>query len=240
MKLMMRREVVMNKPVAIITARGGSKRIPRKNIRDFLGKPIIAYSIQTAIESGIFDDVIVSTDDNDIAEISIGYGANVPFFRSKENSDDFSDTSDVIREVILKLKDMGREYESICCIYPTAPFVTTKKLIESYGLLADSNAYNVVPMVPFSFPPQRGLVIENGFTKPTDYESINKRSQDLDTIFHDAGQFYWIKTEEFLRNPNILMNNTIAYPVPETEVQDIDNEEDWILAELKYKLMKEK
>lgn len=102
-----------------------------------------------------------------------------------------------MREVILKLKDTGREYESICCIYPTAPFITTKKLIESYGLLADNNAYNVVPIAPFSFPPKRGLVIENGFTKSTDFESINKRSQDLDTVFHDVGQFYWIKTGEF-------------------------------------------
>lgn len=230
----------MNKPIAIITARGGSKRIPRKNIRNFLGKPIIAYSIETAIESGIFDDVIVSTDDNEIAEISLRYGASIPFLRSKENSDDFADTSDVIREVLIKLKEMGREYESICCIYPTAPFVTSKKLIESHKLLSDRNVYNVVPMVSFSFPPQRGLVEKNGFMKPLDNNSINKRSQDLDTIFHDAGQFYWIKTEEFFKNSNILMNNTKLYPVPETEVQDIDNEEDWILAELKYKLMKER
>lgn len=230
----------MNKPIAIITARGGSKRIPRKNIRSFLGKPIISYSIETAINSHIFEDVIVSTDDREIADISRKYGANVPFMRSKENSTDYADTADVIREVLLELKKLGREYDNICCIYPTAPFITVEKLEKSFELLNNTGVYNVVPMVPFSFPPQRGMIIENGFAKPIDSIAIGERSQDLETIFHDAGQFYWIKTIEFLNNPDILMNHTAIFHVPETEVQDIDNEDDWIIAEIKYKLMKEK
>lgn len=228
----------MKKPIAIITARGGSKRIPRKNIRSFWGKPIISYSIETAIKSCIFEDVIVSTDDREIADISQKYGASVPFMRSKENSYDYADTSDVIREVLLELK--GREYDNICCIYPTAPFITVEKLKMSFEILNNKDVYNVVPMVPFSFPPQRGMIIENGFAKPLDSSSIDKRSQDLETIFHDAGKFYWIRTNEFLNNSVILANHTAIFNVPETEVQDIDNEDDWKIAEIKYKLMMER
>lgn len=227
------------KPIAIITARGGSKRIPKKNIKDFLGKPIIAYSIEAALASGIFDEVMVSTDSGEIAEIARKYGASVPFMRSDATSNDYADTSDVLFEVLDRYSDMGKKYSEFCCIYPTAPFITPNKLRESYKLLADKNVYNVVPMVPFSFPPQRGMYKKKGYAEPTDIELIEKRSQDLQIIYHDAGQFYWCKTEHFLMDGNMLYNNTAIYEVPETEVQDIDNEVDWKLAEIKYKFLGE-
>lgn len=225
------------KPIAIITARGGSKRIPKKNIKDFLGKPIIAYSIEAALKSEIFDDVMVSTDSEEIAEIARNYGASVPFIRSEATSNDYADTSDVLLEVLSKYKELGKDYKEFCCIYPTAPFITTKKLKDSYILLQEENTYNVVPMVAFSFPPQRGLVLRNGHTEPVDSVAIEKRSQDLEEVLHDSGQFYWCKTEEFYKNGNLLYNHTKPYIVPELEVQDIDNQSDWDLAELKYRKM---
>lgn len=225
------------KPIAIITARGGSKRIPKKNIKNFLGKPIIAYSIESALYSGIFDEVMVSTDSEEIAAIAKKYGASVPFMRSEATSNDYADTSDVLLEVINKYKESGKDYKEFCCIYPTAPFITEKKLIESYALLQDENVYNVVPMVAFSFPPQRGLVVRNGLTEPVDSVGIEQRSQDLEEVLHDSGQFYWCKTEEFCKNGNILYNHTKPYILPELEVQDIDNQSDWDLAEIKYKRM---
>lgn len=225
------------KPIAIITARGGSKRIPSKNIKDFCGKPIISYSIEAAINSGIFDEVMVSTDSDEIAKIALEYGATVPFMRSKENSNDYSDTTDVLNEVLDCYSELGKHYEEFCCIYPTAPFITAKKIIDSYKLLKNDEVYNVVPMVAFSFPPQRGMIVENGLTVPADPAHINMRSQDLEEIIHDSGQFYWCKTKEFKKNGNILFNHTKPFIVSELEVQDIDNYSDWLLAEIKYKNM---
>ena len=224
------------KPIAIITARGGSKRIPKKNIKSFCGKPIIAYSIEAALESELFDEVMVSTDSDEIAEIAVHYGAKVPFMRSSETSNDFADTNDVLLEVINNYRSMDKFYSQMCCIYPTAPFITADKLIESYKLLRE-DVYNVVPMVKFSFPPQRGMKMEGDFVVPCDTESIEKRSQDLYDIYHDCGQFYWITVDEFIKTHTILYNHTKPYFVSETEVQDIDSETDWILAELKYKFI---
>ena len=224
--------------LAIITARGGSKRIPKKNIRNFLGKPIISYSITEALGSGLFDEVMVSTDSEEIAEIAGKFGAKIPFMRSTKNSDDHSDTADVLLEVLSAYERTGCVFEDFCCIYPTAPFITAEKLIESHKLLSDS-VWNVVPMVPFSFPPQRGMVLRDGFMKPLDPISMEMRSQDLETVYHDAGQFYWCKTEKFLENKSVLSEHTVPFIVSELEVQDIDNETDWRLAELKYRLMRE-
>lgn len=224
--------------IAIITARGGSKRIPKKNIREFLGKPIIAYSIEAALESGLFDSVIVSTDSMEIADIARKYGAEVPFMRSEATSNDYADTSDVLLEVLTEYEKRGIEYSEFCCIYPTAPFVTAKKLLESHELLKAAEVYNVVPMVAFSFPPQRGMIKNGNYMVPAYPEFIDYRSQDLDTMYHDCGQFYWCKTKEFRNNQNLLFNKTAPYIVSEMEVQDIDNESDWKLAELKYKYMK--
>ena len=225
--------------VAIITARGGSKRIPKKNIKDFCGKPIMAYSIQAAIESKLFDEVMVSTDSEEIADIARRYGASIPFMRSDATSNDYADTTDVLKEVLYEYEKHGKRFEFFCCIYPTAPFVTAKKLRDAFELLHVDDVYNVIPMVPFSFPPQRGMVREGKYIKPAYPEHINKRSQDLEEVLHDCGQFYWCKTTEFLKNPDFLSNHTIPFIVPETEVQDIDNLSDWELAEIKFRHMRE-
>jgi N-acylneuraminate cytidylyltransferase len=225
------------KNIAIITARGGSKRIPKKNIRDFLGKPIIAYSIKAALKSGIFDEVMVSTDSQEIADIAIKYGAKVPFLRSKKNSDDYSTTANVIEEVLLQYKKINQEYKYFCCLYPTAPFITSEKLVEALELLKNPKTNSVFTITRFSYPIQRGLKIEsNNFVKMVWPENINIRSQDLADIYHDCGQFYFLDTKNFLINKKLFTNNAQPIIIPELECQDIDNEEDWKIAELKYKL----
>ena len=221
--------------IAIITARGGSKRIPRKNIKDFLGKPIIAYSIEAALASGVFDEVMVSTDDEEIAEIARKYGAKVPFMRSEKTSNDFATTADVINEVLANYKDLGKNFDVVCCVYPTAPFVTAKKLCEGMQKLQESEYDALVPVVRFGFPPQRGFLIDDGNLKYQYPEYALSRSQDLVPIYHDCGQFYIFKTEAFLREQKLVMEKTIPMIISEMEVQDIDNEVDWILAEEKYK-----
>lgn len=228
----------MTRSICIITARGGSKRIPRKNIKEFCGKPIIAYSIEAALESGLFEDVVVSTDDNEIVEIAKHYGASVPFMRSEVNSGDYADTEDVLLEVLDSLSKQRKNYDCFCCIYPTAPFITAKKLRDSFDILNKDDVYSVVPVTQFSFPPQRGLMMENGFVAPVDEESLDLRSQDLKPIYHDCGQFYWCKTKEFVKSRAIISASTAAYIVPEIEVQDIDNFTDWSLAELKYEYLR--
>lgn len=226
--------------IAIITARGGSKRLPGKNIKLFCGKPIIAYSIEAALKSGLFRTVMVSTDSYEIADVARKYGAEIPFMRSNETANDYADTTDVLKEVIFEYRRRGQEYKDFCCIYPTAPFITPEKLLQSYKLLQQEDVQNVVPMVPFSFPPQRGMIKEGKHIRPAYPEHINKRSQDLEEILHDCGQFYWCKTAAFLNNSDILSNQTVPFIVQEIEAQDIDNQSDWELAEMKYRYMKEK
>lgn len=224
--------------IAIITARGGSKRIPRKNIKLFNGVPIIKYSIDAAINSGIFDEVMVSTDDKEIAEISIKYGAKVPFIRSYENSNDYSTTADVIEEVILDYRNkINIEFEYLCCIYPTAPFITMDRLVQAMNLLVEKNADCVLPIVKYGYPIQRSLKIENGLAKMNWPENYLARSQDLPSVFHDCGQFYCMKTSSLLTQKKLFADFTIPLLVSELEVQDIDNEIDWKLAELKFKLL---
>lgn len=228
----------MNKKIlAIIPARGGSKRIPRKNIRDFLGKPIIAYSIKAAIDSGIFDEIMVSTDDQEIAGIAIKYGAKVPFFRSSKNSDDYATTADVIEEVLREYQKKGTSYDYVCCIYATAPFCIPEQLIKAQKILEDSKVNSVFPVVVFSFPIQRSFNIDtDGKLKMNWPKYMNVRSQDLSQNYHDAGQFYFLDVKEFLSNKVIFSKNAMPIIVSENEVQDIDNEQDWRIAELKYKL----
>lgn len=223
--------------VAIITARGGSKRIPHKNIKPFLGKPIIAYSIEAARAAGCFDEVMVSTDDEEIAEIARSYGAVVPFMRSAENSDDFSTTRDVVREVLRQYKEVGREFEYACCIYPTAPFITAERLKESMQLLEEKQADSVLPVVQFSFPPQRCVVLQEGKAVFKWPEHMLTRSQDLEPYYHDCGQYYCLNTKAFGEQGVLFMKNTYPVILDEMEVQDIDNETDWKLAELKFKLL---
>lgn len=223
------------KSLAIITARGGSKRIPKKNIKEFCGKPIIAYSIGAALDSGVFDEVMVSTDSEEIAEIARKYGASVPFMRSEAASDDYATTADVIIEVLNEYKKMGKEYEAFACIYPTAPFITGKKLKEASDLL--KNADGVVPVVKYSFPPQRAFVIREGFIKYQYPEHERTRSQDLEPIYHDCGQFYFCSTKKFLEIQSLILPNTCPYIMPEEEVQDIDTMSDWEIAEAKFSLL---
>ena len=227
--------------VAIITARGGSKRIPRKNVKNFLGKPIIQYSIDAALASGVFDEVMVSTDDAEIAEIAKQCGAVVPFMRSAERSDDFSTTAEVLLEVLDAYAKEGRSFDYACCIYPTAPFVTSEKLRSADSLLRESGADSLIPVTRFSFPILRSFRMDESgklaFNWP---ENALKRSQDLAPAFHDCGQFYFLKTEAFRQHKALVMQNTVGLEVPESEVQDIDNEEDWKIAEIKFSFLKEK
>lgn len=232
--------MMQKKILAIITARGGSKRIPRKNIKSFLGSPIIKYSIDAAIQSKIFDPVMVSTDDKEIADIAQSYGAEIPFFRSSDTSSDLAGTADVIKEVLMKYKDMGKEFEYACCLYPTAPFITPEKLKKALSLLKNSDADSVLPVTAFSYPILRSLKIENEYVKMNWPEYMNTRSQDLPQAYHDCGQFYFFRTEPFLKSNKILTDKTIPLIVPEIEVQDIDNETDWKIAGIKYNIFKQK
>ncbi len=226
--------------VAIITARGGSKRIPHKNIKEFCGIPIIAYSIEAAIQAGCFDEVMVSTDDERIARVAKSCGAKVPFMRSEENADDFSTTRDVVLEVLTCYREQGRVFDYACCIYPTAPFITGKRLAEAMQLLAEKEADSVVPVVQFSFPPQRSLILQEERAVFKWPENALARSQDLEPFYHDCGQFYCLNTKAFSKQQLLFMEKTYPVILDELEVQDIDNETDWKLAELKYRLLHEK
>lgn len=223
--------------IAVITARGGSKRIPRKNIREFCGKPILAYSIEAALGSGVFDIVMVSTDDEEIASIAKTCGAEVPFMRSRENAGDFASTRDVIGEVLREYESRGQRFDELCCIYPTAPYITAERLKEAMALLKASGADSVVPVVRFSFPPQRGVVIRDGFMRFQWPEYAQTRSQDLEPFYHDAGQFYCLSVKSFSEQNVVVMEKTVPLVLPELEVQDIDTQEDWELAEIKYRLL---
>lgn len=223
--------------VAIITARGGSKRIPKKNIRPFLGKPIIAYSIETALNSKLFSEVIVSTDSEEIASVAFNYGASVPFMRNDKTSGDFATTADVLLEVIQQLHKIGRSFEYACCIYPTAPLITIKSLTNAFNLMREEKFDAVFPVCSYSYPVQRSLNINSiGKVAMNWPENLEKRSQDLPPFYHDAGQFYWIDVLKFINKRKLFTDNAGAIILKELEVQDIDNETDWKLAELKFQL----
>lgn len=226
----------MGNIIAIITARGGSKRIPRKNIKPFLGKPIITYSILAAIEAECFDKVMVSTDDEEIANIARSLGTEVPFFRSSETSNDFATTADVLIEVINDYARLGEQFAYACCLYPTAPFVSAEKLRRGYELLVETGADSVIPVVRFGYPIQRALQVQNDRLSMIWPEHINSRSQDLMPAFHDSGQFYWFSVPRFMESKSLFTNFTVPFIVSESEVQDIDNEEDWKIAEMKFRL----
>lgn len=223
--------------LCIITARGGSKRIPRKNIKAFLGKPIIAYSIEAALDSRLFDEVMVSTDDTEIAEIAKEHGASVPFIRSKKNSDDFSGTFDVIDEVLREYIKRGRKYDYLCCLYPTAPFVSEKLLKNGFKLMKAHDYNTVFPVCSFSAPIQRAIKWDGRKVSLFQPEYRNKRSQDLEPAYHDAGQFYWLNISRMMDEPQLFTSNSGVLILDETEVQDIDYPIDWELAELKYKMI---
>lgn len=222
--------------LAIIPARGGSKRIPRKNIKPFMDKPIIAYSIEAALKSGIFTEVMVSTDDEEIASIARSYGASVPFMRSKDTSNDYASTADVILEVLDSYRQIGKVFDSVCCLYSTAPFVTPERLSEANSMIV-GDIDSVFTVVAYSYPVQRGLHIVDGKMSMLYPEYIKSRSQDLETIYHDAGQFYIVTVEKFVEEKSLWGKNTAGLILSELEVQDLDTETDWKLAEMKYKLI---
>lgn len=222
----------------IIPARGGSKRIPRKNIKDFLGKPIISYSIEAAIKSNLFDEIMVSTDDEEIAEVSRQHGAKVPFMRSPENADDFATLADVLIEVVDQYKKAEKSFENICCILPTAPLISANRIKEAFIKLVDEDLESVLPVVEFSYPILRALEFDNDNTLKMIWpEYLKTRSQDLKPAYHDSGSFYWVKNNALLQQETLFCKNGGAIVLPETEVQDIDNETDWKLSELKFKLI---
>ncbi|PQO38796.1 pseudaminic acid cytidylyltransferase [Blastopirellula marina] len=221
--------------IAIIPARGGSKRIPRKNIRIFAGKPIIGYSIETAIASGLFDDIIISTDDHEVAEVAKSFGASVPFLRPNELSCDYTPTLPVIRHAIEQIEANAGQVELACCIYPTAPFLRAQDLADGFRLLKNNQqAEFAFSVTSFSFPIFRSLKIEGDRVGMFWPEHEMTRSQDLPEAFHDAGQFYWGTRDAFLHAGGIYSANSHAVVLPRYLVQDIDTEEDWIRAEQMY------
>lgn len=224
--------------IAIITARGGSKRIPKKNIKEFCGLPIIAYSIRTALGSGLFDEVMVSTDSEEIAETAKRFGANVPFMRSADNSDDYATTEDVILEVLQRYMELGTEYDYVCCIYPTAPFVTEAALAEAMAKMEKYEPSVVIPLVQFSYPPQRCFVVDDrGYARFKYPQYVRTRSQDLEKQYHDAGQFYIYNSDRLIAANGIIEDDFMPIIMPELLVQDIDTEDDWKIAEMKYKII---
>ncbi len=230
----------MSGNICIIPARGGSKRIPRKNIKLFYGKPIIAYSIEAAQKSNLFDEIMVSTEDEEIATIAKHYGAKVPFMRSAKNADDFTGTVDVILEVLNSYVKLGVSFKYACCIYPTAPLVQIKHLMHAYEVLVIQNFETVFPVTSFSFPILRALQIdENNKVSMIWPEYMAKRSQDLPPSYHDAGQFYWMNVLAIQSNKKLYADYSGVVILDDIEVQDIDNESDWKLAELKYQLIKQ-
>ena len=225
--------------IAIIPARGGSKRIPKKNIKDFFGKPLIAYSIEIALALNLFDKVIVTTDDEEIAKISKKYGAEVPFIRPPELSDDFTGTGDVINHAISYLENQGEYYEYICTIYATAPLLQKKYLIQGYEQLKSSSAINSFSATTMPFPIQRTFKIdENERCEMFTPEHYMTRSQDLEEAYQDAGQFYWTKVNE--ESSEIMFGkDSIPIILPRHLVQDIDTLEDWKRAEIMYRVIEE-
>ena len=223
-----------NSSIAIIPARGGSKRIPRKNIKLFHGKPLISYSIEVALKSKLFEKVIVSTDDEEIAKIAIKYGATVPFLRPKELSDDFTGTGVVVNHALEYLKSIGEYYDFVCTIYATAPFLDERYLIEGFEKLKNSNAKNAFSCTSMPFPIQRTFKITKDERCEMFWpEDFSKRSQDLEEAYQDAGQFYWtnlnIKSDEI-----IFGKDSVPIILPRYLVQDIDTFEDWVRAEYMY------
>lgn len=222
--------------VAIIPARGGSKRIPRKNIKSFLGKPIVSYSIHAAIESGIFDKVIVSTDDQEIAEVSARFGAQTPFLRPAELADDFGGTQAVVAHAVRWLRDSGLPVSHACCIYATAPFISADDLVRGLNALEETGSDYAIAVTSYSFPIQRAVRMGAGqrleMFQP---EFFNSRSQELEDAYHDAGQFCWGLASAWLAASPVFASPTVPVFLPRHRVQDIDTPEDWERAEWMFK-----
>lgn len=224
--------------IAVIPARGGSKRIPRKNIKEFCGKPMIAWSIEAALQSGCFDKVIVSTDDEEIAEIARQYGASVPFIRPSELSDDYTGTIPVIQQAITWCRGNGIDAQQVCCLYATAPFVRPEDLRRGLNILEREASQYAFSVTSYAFPIQRAIrLTKAGRVEMFNAEHFNTRSQDLEESYHDAGQFYWGLSDAWLRGQIIFTPESSAVLLPRHRVQDIDTPEDWVRAELLYKAL---
>jgi N-acylneuraminate cytidylyltransferase len=223
--------------IAIIPARGGSKRIPKKNIKDFHGKPIIAYSIERAIHSKLFDKVIVSTDTDEIAEIALKYGAEVPFIRPKKLSDDYTGTHDVVGHAVRWLENNGNKIDYVCCLYATAPLIQIKDIVKGFNLIRSGKWDSVIAATNFSYPIFRSFEkLPNGGLKMLFPEHYDSRSQDLPMAYHDAGQFYWASPQVWMAPPNGFSQKSTIIELPNYLVQDIDTIDDWNLAERIYEI----
>jgi N-acylneuraminate cytidylyltransferase len=225
--------------LCVIPARGGSKRIPRKNIKLFDGKPIIAYSIEAAIKSKCFDTIVVSTDDEEIAEVAHQYGAETPFVRPLSLSNDYVGTIPVVKHAIEWFMEKKKNFEFVCCIYPTAPFISSDDIVTGIELLSESNNNYVFSVTNYAFPIQRAIRILN--SKQVEMfqpKNFNTRSQDLEEAYHDAGQFYWGRASAWKNEIPVFSKTSIPIILPRYRVQDIDTPEDWLYAELMYKASK--
>ena len=228
----------MTTRIAIIPARGGSKRIPRKNIKLFCAKPMIAWSIEAALQSGCFDQVIVSTDDQEIAEVARQYGATVPFMRPAELSDDHTGTVPVIQHAIEWVNAQGQPVEQACCLYATAPFVSAEDINRGLDILDATQSDYAFSVTSYAFPIQRAIRLnDEGRVQMFNPEYFNTRSQDLEEAFHDAGQFYWGTADAWLQGRMIFGAGSVPVPLPRHRVQDIDTPEDWVRAEWLFKAM---
>jgi pseudaminic acid cytidylyltransferase len=225
------------KCLCVIPARGGSKRIEKKNIRPFCGKPIIAYSISAAQESKCFDEVMVSTDDPEIAELARKYGASVPFLRSERTSGDTVGLAEVLLEVLQQYKQAGLSFDLAACVLATAPFVTSIDLRKAMERMADGRRDALLSACRYSYPIQRALIERRSKIRMKWPKYYHRRSQDLEPCYHDAGQFYFVRTQPFLRERRLFLKNMIMCELPETRVQDIDTEEDWRMAEHKFRFL---
>jgi N-acylneuraminate cytidylyltransferase len=224
--------------IAIIPARGGSKRIPRKNIKEFHGKPMIAYSIEAAHQSGCFDKIIVSTDDQEIADVALQYGAEVPFMRPADIADDFATTIDVMQHAIKWCVRQGWGVGKVCCIYATAPFVLPEYIKQGLKEVSAENVEYAFSATTFPFAIQRAISLDkNGSVSMFSPEYADTRSQDLPEAYHDAGQFYWGKASAFLSGKAIFAGHSKAVVLPRKRVQDIDTPEDWELAESLFSVL---
>lgn len=224
--------------LAVIPARGGSKRIPRKNVKPFAGKPMIEWSIDAALESGCFDRVIVSTDDEEIAAVAVAAGADVPFMRPANLSDDYTGTTPVIAHAISWLRQKAHEPETICCIYATAPFIRAEDIRRGQHILEESGADYAFSLTSYPFPIQRAVRLKAGERIEMFWpEHFNSRSQDLEEAFHDAGQFYWGRVQSWLEGRPLFSPQAAAVILPRHRVQDIDTPEDWQRAEFMFKAL---
>lgn len=224
--------------LAVIPARGGSKRIPRKNVRVFCGKPMIAWSIETARQSGCFDEVVVSTDDHEITEVAKQYGASVPFMRPASLADDFTGTAPVVRHATEWFQQRGISPSEVCCVYATSPFLQVDDLRRGLDLLLANNCSYAFSVTSYPFPIQRAIrLTEQGRVEMLHPKHFNTRSQDLEEAWHDAAQFYWGRTEAWVAERVIFSRESVPVILPRHRVQDIDTPEDWSTAEVMFKSM---